>query len=440
LRKGASTQPQTDLSELYSRVFPHIIGQHGEDRIEVQVKIKPGDQGVEIAVRMPPAQLAAHDPAKPVLSIASRLMAGDDLPVEISDLNISAPGVYLYSRLSKLTAEIYVDDLTKVIMPVTLTFKAWELTGRLAGMVPYLYATLAASLSFTESHGVAAVVTIVAPEGVAPRSTQGNYSLAYPSRIFQGNRYTNIYFPDAADIKLRYRCADMSGFSMPWQQIGKAAVASAFVFFIAALVPDAQSSDLSERLLAVIGAFVTSAGTLWDFIRELAVFAIYGRRDNRISYLVLGLQLAVIAMMSLILVRLSVPGASSALRSVPAVTLVLTIVLVIVAAGGFILHSVGWWQGFTCDYSGCTRHLRIRRGRPECQYTGRVFCDAHILSTCTSCAHGSDLRTRRLDSIAGHQLNALPCLAKPGPVAVQIIGTVTSHKKEGDAGAVGVVK
>ncbi len=439
LHRTGRAKEATDLSELYSKVFPHIIDQHSEDRIEIEIRLKPGDQGVQVSVHVPPSLLARHNPAKPLMSISSTLSGGDGRPVEISDLSISQPDVYLYPRLRKLTAEIYVGDLSRSAVPATLSFKSWELTSRLEGMVPYLYATLAANISFPELSGVPAVVTLVAPEGVAPRSTQGNYSLAYPSRVLTGSRYTNIYFSDAAAIILRYRCADMTEFSMPWQQIGKAAVASAFVFFIAALVPDAQSSDLSERLLAVIGAFVTSAGTLWDFIRELALFAIYGHRDNRISYLVLGCQLAVITMMTLILVRLSVAAAAPVLSVVPFVTLILTIVLVITAIGGFVLHALGWWQRFSCDHTGCNRHLRIRRGRPECQYTGRVFCDQHIMNTCSSCSHGADLRTRRLDSIGSHQLKSLPCLAKSGSVLLQI-HAATANQNGGGANAGGVVK
>ena len=81
---------------------------------------------------------------------------------------------------------------------MTLNFKAWELAGLLDGDVPYLFATLAVESLFRGLPGVPAVVTLVTPQGTAPRSTQGNYSLAYPSRTFQGRRYTNIYFRNSA--------------------------------------------------------------------------------------------------------------------------------------------------------------------------------------------------------------------------------------------------
>jgi hypothetical protein len=217
----------------------------------------------------------------------------------------------------------------------------------------------------------------------------------------------------------------MDSFKMPWQAIGKAAVASAFVYFISAMIPDARNSDLAERLLAVIGAFVASAGTAWDFIQDISVFTIYGQYRNRLSLLVLVSQLAVISMMVLTLIRLSVHSAAVALSALPAASLILTGVLIALAIGGFVLHYLGWWQGFLCDCSGCENVLRIRHGRPECKYTGRVFCDDHIQTVCQSCRHGKDLISGRLESISLHRIDTLPCSFSDG-----LIGPATVSQED----------
>lgn len=398
-----------NLLSLYGQVFGHIIGSHSEDRLELELQINPGDEVSEVTVRLSADLMSSLKEDQPLLRISSLLSKGDGRPIEISDVQMSATTLNARRRLKSGSAEIHVDGLAPPDSTVTLKFKAWELTGALEGDAPYLFATLATRISFPGLPQVPAVVTLVTPQGTAPRSTQGNYTLAYPSRTFQGHRYTNVYFQDSANIVLQYRCASLDSFKMPWQTIGKTAVAAAFVYFISAIIPDARNSDLAERLLAVIGAFVTSAGTTWDFIQELSVFTIYDRRKNPISLLVLLSQLSVITIMALTLIRLSQHSAAAALSALPIASLVLTVVLVTVAVGGFILHYVGWWQGFMCDCSGCTNRLRIRRGRPECKYTGRVFCDDHIRSVCETCCHGRDLISGQLESITLHRVDILPC-------------------------------
>lgn len=395
--------------KLYGEVFGHVISSHSNDRIEMALQMNPGDEVSAVTVHFPADLISYLPDGEPLLKINSLLSKDGGRPIEISDLQMSASTMNAHRRLRPGTAEIHVDGMAPPDSTVTLTFKAWELAGPLDGDAPYLFATLATNISFPNLLGVPATVTLVTPKETAPRSTQGNYTLAYPSRTFQGHRYTNIYFQDAANIRLQYRCASLDKFKMPWQNIGKAAVASAFVYFISALIPNASNADLAERLLAVIGAFVTSAGTAWDFIQELTVFTLYDRHKNRISFLVLLCQLSVITIMTLTLVRLSEHSAAAALSALPTASLVLTGALLVVAIGGFLLHYAGWWQGFACDFSECNSKLRIRRSRPECKYTGRVPCDSHIANVCLACPHGEDLLHGRLDSVALYQVDELPC-------------------------------
>jgi hypothetical protein len=397
------------LLSLYGHVFGHVIGSHSEDRLEIELAVNPGDEVSDVTVRLSANLMSCLSEGEPLIRISSLLSREAGRPVEISDVQISGATMNASRRLTSGSAEIRVDVLTPPDSTVTLNFKAWELAGPLDGEAPYLFATLATKISFPGLPGVPAVVTLVTSQGTAPRSTQGNYSLAYPSRTFQGHRYTNLYFQDSADIVLQYRCASMDSFKMPWQTIGKAAVASAFVYFISAMIPATRNSDLAERLLAVIGAFVTSAGTAWDFIQEITVFTIYDQRRNRISLLVLVSELSVLTTMVLTLIRLSEHSAAAALSALPMACLILTGVLVALAVGGFILHYLGWWQGFLCDCSGCENRLRIRHGRPECKYTGRVFCDSHIRTVCQTCRHGKDLISGRLDTVSLYRADMLPC-------------------------------
>jgi hypothetical protein len=258
-------------------------------------------------------------------------------------------------------------------------------------------------------------MTIMTPEDVSPRSTQGNFALAYPSRILNGTRQTNIYFPSAGRVQIRYRCGESGQINgSPWVSIGRAAFNSVFVFFIGTL---AASVDRSERFGALIATFLAAAGALWEIVQEISRFSIYGKSRAYLHALVLGAQLSTLMVLAASVVSISLTKSGHTLRYSSTAALALAAVLGLISCAGFFLHYQGFWQGFRCDHQGCETVFRVRRDRPECRYTGRVFCDEHVRTVCRGCAHEPDLLARTVTTVDLYRPDRLRCRGRDSAAA-----------------------
>jgi hypothetical protein len=398
---------ELDQLALYHHVFGNITDGHSDARIEIQVATKPGDEIAEVEVIIPGELLCTANEAQPLMTISTDRHGGVKHPIEITRLELLQGSGELHHERDSEAVRIYLRERPTRVTRLKISFAAWELVEPLEGIYPYVHASLRVQFAFPAIEDAKAIVTIVTPADSTPRSTQGNYSLAYPSRTFAGERFLNLYYSSADNIRIRYRFGPTEGLVKPWLNLGQAAVSAAFVCFVDAF---AGVMDESDRLLAVIASFVAVAAVVWDLIQEVARFSIYGRTRRLIYFAVLGAQILVVAVLGLSLVGLRSTESQELLRAATVASGVLSLLLGIAAASGFFLHFKGWWHGFMCDHEGCNFVFRIRRERPECRYTGRVMCDRHIQSICGACPHGPDLLTGELSTVDSFDSKTIRCV------------------------------
>ncbi|MET9253973.1 hypothetical protein [Streptomyces sp. NPDC003717] len=408
---GSRPPVHLDQLHLYHQAFGRTTHDHGGERIEAELRIRPGDEIAEMSVRIPAHVTDRIAPEAPVL-LLSAPRGHTEGPVEITGLTAESGPEHLAGGRTATHAVIKAPagDLHGGT-PWVFSFRAWELVSPPQGTAPYVHATARLRLRFPATAQLPLLLTVVTPGDVSPRSTQGDFAMAYPSRLLGGERHTNIYFPAAGDAGLSYRCGysgQLAG--SPWVSVGRAAFNSLFVFFIGLL---AASVDRGDRFGALLAIFIAAASALWEIVREVSRFTIYGRGRGHLHRLVLVAQLVSLAVLTFSVVGIGLSDSDRLLRHASYLALVVSTVLALIACAGFVLHHQGFWQGFQCDHTGCRTAFRIRRDRPECRYTGRVFCDRHAREVCGGCVHGLDLRTGTIATIGSYRTDRLPCRERP---------------------------
>jgi hypothetical protein len=405
---GSHTVAHLDQLQLYHQAFGRTTHDHGGERIEVELRLCPGDEIAEVNVRIPMSAVELISPGAPLMLVSAPRGRGDR-PVELTALVSEAGAEHLVSGRTATHNSVSVpaDDHERSA-PWVFSFRAWELVTPPQGVAPYLFATADVRLRFPAMANVPLLLTVITPEDISPRSTQGNFAMAYPSRLLNGHRYTNIYFPSAEEVRLAYRCG-ASGHQLagnPWVSVGRAAFNSLFVFFVGYL---AASVDRNDRFVALLAIFIAAASALWEIVQEVARFTIYGRGRGYIHGLVLGAQLVSLMVLASSVVSIGLADSDRLLRYSSYLALAASAGLTLMACAGFVLHYQGFWQGFKCDHIGCRTVFRVRRNRPECRYTGRVFCDRHARSVCGGCVHGPDLRSGTITTIDDYRTDRLRC-------------------------------
>ena len=81
----------------------------------IELKMNPGDEVSEVTVRLSSdlvSCLRENEPRAPISSLLSR---EDGRPIEISDLQVSAPTMNSRRRTESASAEIYVDGLGSTV-------------------------------------------------------------------------------------------------------------------------------------------------------------------------------------------------------------------------------------------------------------------------------------------------------------------------------------
>lgn len=402
LRRG-SGEPAGDPLAVYRAAFPSSAALSRTDaRTEVTVHVRPGDEIARLHIRLPRVSVGRDG-----LELVQLVARGQGELFEVTEL-ISTSGHDLYATVADGCVSVRVAGADNPsIDDVEFEVLVWEACCPAVGTPPYLHSTLAITVDAVCRPGAPLLLTVVTPASCTPRSTQGNYTLAYPSRLLAGERRTNLYYARGT-AKVAYRFGDTVGLTRPWLNLGRAAVSAAFIFFVAYLAGTVSAED---RFLALIATFIAVAAVVWDFLNELASFSVYDARRARITIGVLIGQLLVIVALGLALLALTTsPGLTGAAAAVSGTA---AVVLAAAATGALVLHSKGFWHGYVCDSQGCDRAFRIRRARPECHYTGRVFCDVHARDACGVCPHGADLGLPALASRALFGTAATPCGAVP---------------------------
>ncbi|UZX02818.1 hypothetical protein F8G81_09495 [Arthrobacter sp. CDRTa11] len=394
------TDPLTLYRDAFDRGSRH--GGSGE-RTEITIGATPGDQVSDIHVTLRSVPLSTTE-AVPLLHIGKAGSAS----LEITELTSNDPLLTLRvtTDWSGTTISALSPDAT--VRDFQLSFQLWEICSPLRGASPYLYSVLALQMDVPFAPQRPLLITLRTPVSVGPRSTQGNFTLAYPSRLDSGFRLTNIYFRNSP-VRLFYRFAPNEGLTAPWLHLGRAGVASLLIFVVAIL---ATKIDEGDRFSALIAIFIAVAGVIWDFSREISTFSVYNATRSWIQATVLSAQVTVFLLLAAAVVGLT--SAPTMLETVGTVSLITASVLVLLSSAALIAHAHGFWQRFVCDHEGCTYVFRWRRARPECHYTGRVHCDAHLLTICGSCPHAIDLTSNSLRTASTYGSADTPCGAVTG--------------------------
>jgi hypothetical protein len=404
--------------DAYQRAFADSNGPVG-DQITVRIEMVPGDEIGRVSVRVP-SRLLGCSLTGPLVRIAARRRDSVRMYAPaITELEARGPSSSVScARVQACGSDSYVDIWCDVpegkLGDLEITCLAWEIVNGHEGDAPYLHAALGILLDFPAFPDVPVLVTIVVPQDAEPRSIQGSHVLAYPSRTFQGRRHLNLYFQRDRTIRLSASFGPTNDVAEIWLGFAKLAGAAALVAFVGSL--RAAPSD-TERLLAVLASLATLLGVSSGLLRQFAELRIYRHVGRFLQGTLLAAQTVGILIILLSLLRLKSGSNGGLYGAVVPLAGVLAGLTALATIGGLLLHRLGFWHGFVCDFEGCRNILRIRAGRPECRYTGRVFCDAHIQSVCDMCRHGSDLRSGRVDTASAFDYVVIPCRAAPQATA-----------------------
>jgi hypothetical protein len=409
IRAKSSPSP-VDLLDSYRRSLNDLNGPIG-DQVSVQIEVNPGDEIAKFTIRVPSSFLH-RETRFPLLTISTRSEADLDLSPMITELMSMAVGSSVsISRVPsgeggyKISLE-YSGTETATDQDIVVQFLAWDTVSALAGDAPYVLSTLRFVLDFPALEEIPVLVTLILPEDSSPRSIQGSYVLAYPSRTYAGRRYLNLYFRKDRPIRLTTTFGPTNDITDVWFSFGKLAGALALVAFITSLH---SSADSAVSVLAVLTSIATLAGIAGQIFRQVTEISLY-RKVGRLlqdTLLVAESIGASAIIISLFVLRDSVGKTPAHWTTI--MLAALSAISIGVAACGLALHRVGYWHRFVCDYEGCEVILRNRSSRPECRYTGRVFCDIHIKRVCETCVHGVELRNRSLLPGKLFDFRSIPC-------------------------------
>lgn len=387
--------------------------------VSVELHVAPADQITRVELRIP-ARFLGDLPTGPLVLLGTRTRgAGQQLAPAITRLRAegAARSCRCRRRASSPTTswtEIDVPDLGAGGNPeddLTITFMVWELVSPLFGQAPYVQASLDLVLDFPSLPDESVLVTLSVPRDTEPRSIQGTHVLAYPSHTFEMRRYMNLYFRRDRPIRLTGSFGATNEVTDIWLSFAKVAGAAALVAFLNSLKREPGDT---ERLLAVLASLATLLGVSTDLLRQFAELRIYRNVGRWLQRGLMLAQVAGVVVIALSLLRLR-GGDGPVLGAVVPLAVGLAIADGIVLAAGLVLHYLGLWHRFVCDSEGCRSVLHFRKGRPECSYTGRVFCNTHIGSVCSSCIHHPDLLNGTLETADRFDPRTIPCRPQEAP-------------------------
>lgn len=387
--KGAETK---DALDDYRRTFSGSNGNMGQ-HIEIRAMVTPGDEIAELRMCIPSTLLPSSAEHVSVTVSSRRKGVEGNFAPALTELT-EVRGVK--SILAKRVQDEEGNSRTEIDLsirkgqqePVEFHALAWEVLSPPTGDAPYVKATLDLVVEVPSLPKVPVILTVVTPGDSAPRSVQGAHVLAYPSRTFDGARYLPIFFRRDRPIRISAEFGPTNSTTDIWIGFAKLAGAAALVAFLGSLK---RSQADTEQILATLASLAALVGLAGEALRQYAELRIYHAVGRRLQGALLTAQSFGIVLIALSAVRLGNSGEARTLSAVVPLSYGLAIVAAITAAGGLILHRLGYWHQFVCDYEGCRSVLRIRKGRSECHYTGRVFCDAHIDTVCGSCVYGGEL-------------------------------------------------
>ena len=387
---------------LYRQSFAHQSRSNGGDLTsEIEVRIGPGQHvaGLTCDLRIPAG------PAGRVELL--RLMDGGGAGVlTLTNVRCLTDGysVSVTTHADSILVWAERDQDAAHAHRVLFECRLFGAATKLAGVAPYLTSDLRVRAEVLPSGGLPTMLAVSIPEEASARCTQGNFTLASPSQVFEDRRVTLIHFRGSS-IDLLYRFGPTNNLLAPWISLGSVALASLLVFLVLYVSKSVGSGDTYGALAA---SFVGFAAILWDLSKSVANFSIYGAVRSWMNWSILAVEILALGLTAYAVTALR--GNSDTTSNITKVVLLYAFVTGLLTVAGFIAHSRGALQRFQCDQVGCLQVLHLRRGRPECHYTGRVFCDTHIARTCGACIHQRDLGSHHLSTLQQYGSESLPCI------------------------------
>ncbi len=316
---------------------------------------------------------------------------------------------------------------------INLKFTVWDGVQPVKGLQPFLYSDVIIKFGLSDTECTSNRVIIDIPHKAKSRSTQGNYTIAYPSQVLHGRRKILVDYCNEGCIELRYRFGWIDSIELPWVVTLKTMVALLMIAFISTFIIPINTKDINNIVFLMISTLVGFIYYVNDTLSKSLKVNLYKSYLPFISWISLTSTLIVVYFYILCVNQIL---EKAQLKSfIPyshkiSWTLQYSWFFVLLFFGftvlSILLHYLGCWYSFRCDSKGCGRILFVRKGKKECHFTGRVLCSKCIESVCKNCVHYSDMIRGESKTKENYDQSNLLCIktnSKKKPIIKQ--GTKT---------------
>jgi hypothetical protein len=332
--------------------------------------------------------------------------------------NIVAPKVFIdnpatcniigleYLFKERKTDFILKEELSEQIFNIEL--KVWDLFSPAQGLTPYLWTDFSIIVQTNNNICSNTNLLISIPENILPRSTKGNYLLAYPSKNIEDRKNILIYYNNRKII-LHYYMGWTEKSINPLILLMKSLLALLLLLLIGFIYSKYQDKELKYSLVTSLAAFSSFTIYFFNFIKDSNNFKIYKSTKNYFYNLFLFFGFFTIISYGIMLAYL-INGVSNSFNVFQIIIIISTFIITSFILIGFLLETIGAFSTFRCDNENCHRIFYNRKNKKECIYTGRVLCYKCINNYCKKCTHFEDLLSKKTDSIENYDPTMLKCL------------------------------
>lgn len=335
------------------------------------------------------------------------------LTPEITDLRLenNLLGQLYFVRNSR-TIDIFLHPLEDIKAKefIDLSFTLWDAITPIQGLDPFLFRDLGVRFCFPDTLEFDATFLINTPKELSPRSTQGNYVLAYPSKLSGSRRKTIIFYCKQNQIELLYRLGWENTLDSPLPLFLKSTLALTLISTIISIFsPVADKSSAVDVGIVLASSLLTLTLYLKDTVdNNLFKIRIYKTHKALIQNIsvVLFFSISFLYITTIYFVVIGQDFSSY----FKIFCYAFTGLMLFLALLGAMSQYYGFLSFYKCDNSGCKQVLWYRSNKLECRYTGRVPCPSCISNICINCPHYKDLITGSTQSLGQFNVNLLPCV------------------------------
>lgn len=335
------------------------------------------------------------------------------LTPEITDLSLgnNVSGELYFVRNSK-TIDIFFKPLNEIQSEsfIDIKFTLWDAITPIQGLDPFLFRDLGVKFCFPATFLFDAILLINTPKELSPRSTQGNYVLAYPSKLSGSRRKTIMFYSRQNQIEILYRLGWENTIDSPLPLFLKSTLALTLISTIISIFsPEVDKSSAVDVGIVLASSLLTLTLYLKDTVdNNLFKIRIYKTHKALIQSLSVFLFL-VISSLYMLTIYFIVVGQNFPIQF-KLFCYSITGLMLLFALLGAMSQYYGFLFFYKCDISGCQQILWYRSNKLECKYTGRVPCFSCISNICINCLHYEDLITGATQSLDQFSPDFIPCV------------------------------